>query len=378
MQTQSVPIAETSKSANTSRTFTYGLATVADLRVNRVERTENGRVTLRDLEIDGQPVRATRRFWRSFFSRFGIAENVFRYFSPSEVFNRIGELNKDDSFRFCVGHDENQDGSRKSHLLAVTNPKRPVIRFDEIVDLLKRFGGTDVRYHEGLVTSTHAPRGGSREFAIGGDQFRDRFCMETPIDGYGHPRLFLSLMRLVCSNGVVGYTRAFRSDVPVGKHMDHTISRALVSFDNGDGYAALRQRFESSQTSWASVHECIQFGAILDKLHRENHLATRGLLGRFRGVAGNLSELYGLANIEALSDKRQRILPSKARVYDLINFASEVASHHASTDGANRIQGFIGNLVADEFDLEGTANDAPEFDAFFLQDSESIVRQSVN
>ena len=358
-------------------TFTYGIATVADIHVNKVERTPAGRVTLKDLEIDGQPVVATRRFWRSFFSRFGIAENVFRYFSPDEVFNRINEVSADDSFRFCIANPL-EPADSKARLLAVTNIKKPVIRFGEIVELVERYGGRDVSYRDGLLTSFHAPRGGSREFSIGGDQFRDRFCLETPVDGYGHPRLFLSMLRLVCSNGMIGYSRAFRSDISVGKNMDHCIARALESFDNGDGYAALRQRFESSQTSWASVHECLQLGATLDKIQRDKQLTSKGLIGRFRTLAGNLSELYGLANLEALSDKRKRILPSKARIYDLINFASEVATHHALPDGANRLQAYIGSLIADEYDLEGTATETTDFDAFFMDDSQNVVRQSRN
>ena len=360
-----------------SISFTYGQATVSDIEVHSVERTQTGKVTLKELTIDGQRVQASRRFWRSFFARFGIAENVFRYFSPSEVFQRISQHNKDDAFRFCIANRMNGKRQR-SELQAITNLKRPVIRYNEIVDLLERNGGKDIRYHNGLVHSTHAPRGGSREFQIGGDQFRDRFCMETPIDGYGHPRLFLSIMRLVCSNGMVGYSRTFRSDIPVGKHMDHCITRALESFDNGDGYSALRQRFQSSQTSWASVHECLQFASVLEKIQKENQTTTKGLLGRFRTIAGNLCELYGLANLEALSDKRRRILPSKARVYDLLNFASEVATHHATAEGANRMQAFIGTMISDEYDLEGTAQDNTEFDAFFLDESDAVVRQSVN
>ncbi|TWU57998.1 DUF932 domain-containing protein [Rubripirellula reticaptiva] len=368
---------ETEKATDKPR-FSYGIATVADLQVDRVQPTEAGKVSLKDLRIDGQPVVATRRFWRSFFSRFGIAENVFRYFTPAEVFNRIEEVNADTAFRFCIANHTDTDGRTKRDLLAVTSPKKPVIRHDEVVDLITRYGGSDVRYHNGLVLSTHAPRGGSRQFAIGGDQFRDRFCLETPIDGYGHPRLFLSMMRMVCSNGMIGYARAFRSDVPVGKHMDHCISRAIESFDNGDGYVALRQRFESSQSSWASVHECLTLATTLEKAKREKQLLCEGVLGRLRGIAGNLSELYGLSNIEALSDKRQRILPSKARVYDLINFASEIATHHATPDGANRIQAYIGTLVSDEYDLEGTAEKSADFDDFFIEDSEAVVRQSVN
>ena len=357
--------------------FTYGHATVSDLRVRDVQRTESGKVTLRDLTIDGMPVKASRRFWRSFFTRFGIAENVFRYFSPAEVFSRISQNNGNDAFRFCIAN-RTFEGRQKAELLAVTNISRPVIRYEEIQELIEQYGGTDVRYHEGLVISTHEPRGGTRDVRIGGDQFQDRFCLETPVDGYGHPKLFLSMLRLVCQNGMIGYAKAFRSDIPVGKKMNYCISRALESFDNGDGYSAIRQRFESSQRSWASIHECLQLAALLEKTGRENQLTEKGLLGRLRSTAGNLSELYGLANLEALSDKRRRILPSKARVYDLINFASEVATHHALPEASKRLQAYIGTLISDEYDLEGTADSAADFDAFFVDPSDAGVRQSMN
>lgn len=362
-------------SAKSTR-FTYALASVRDIRVGKVHRSPGGRISLRELEIDGQPVAATRRFWRSFFTRFGIAENVFRYFRPDEVFARIQSQREDVSFRYCIARSNLADSKRADQLLAITNPNRPIIRYDDIRGLLDQNGGQDVRYHNGVVTSTHAPRGGSRQFAIGGDQFRDRFCLETPVDGYGHPRLFLSMLRLVCSNGMIGHAKAFRSDVPVGKNMEHCIVRALESFDNGDGYAALRQRFESSQTSWASVHECLRLNELLESLRRDDQLTQAGLIGRFRSLAGDLNELYGLANLDALSDKRQRILPSRARVYDLINYASEVATHHAKADGANRIQAWLGTLVSEEFDLEGTADSGAEFDAFFVPSNDGLPAQS--
>ena len=136
-----------------SPAFTYGHATVADLKVNKINRTDSGRVTLKDLEIEGQPVVATRRFWRSFFTRFGIAENVFRYFDPHEVFERIHERNNDDSFRYCISQ-QSLDGVPTSRLLAVTSLKRPVIRFQEISELLEQYGGSEISYRDGLVTST--------------------------------------------------------------------------------------------------------------------------------------------------------------------------------------------------------------------------------
>ena len=51
----------------------------------------------------------------------------------------------------------------------------------------------------------------------------------------------------------------------------------------------------------------------------------------------------------------------KCRVYDLLNLASEVATHSAEPREAVAIQHWIGSTLADEFDLEGTAEIATEF-----------------
>ena len=63
------------------------------------------------------------------------------------------------------------------------------------------------------------------------------------------------------------------------------------------------------------------------------------------------------------------MLPARCRVDDLINFASEVATHHTIADGANRMQAYIGSLISDEYDLEGTATKSKDFDAFFMPPS---------
>ena len=83
-------------------------------------------------------------------------------------------------------------------------------------------------------------------------------------------------------------------------------------------------------------------------------------------LAGDLHALYGMANLDGLSPKRQRVLPAKCRVYDLLNFASEIATHRATQDGRMRLQAYIGTLVSDEYDLEGTAEKVPEFKDLFL------------
>jgi hypothetical protein len=82
-------------------------------------------------------------------------------------------------------------------------------------------------------------------------------------------------------------------------------------------------------------------------------------------LSGGLHETYGLANLDALSIKRQRVLPAKCRVYDLLNFATELATHHANAAGNRVLQAQVGSLISEEFDLEGTAESVTDFADFF-------------
>ncbi|MBW3598903.1 MAG: DUF932 domain-containing protein [Planctomycetes bacterium] len=349
--------------STTTWSFHYGVTSVKDIRIAGTRQSPGGKTTVTGLELAGEQVQPTRRFWKSFFNRFGVSDNVFRYFEPSEVFHRISSRSADDSLRYCI--ERNDQGGRR--ILAVSSPKRPVIDYDQVATLIRRYDGRDVHYDSGIVTSTHAPRSGDRTFTIGADRFQHRFVMETPIDGFSHPKLYLSFLRLICSNGAIGYSQAFRSDVSLGKDIGHCIARALESYDNGDGYAALRQRFESAQKSWASVRECVQLYKTVMKLGEQCDLEREALLRSLYRTTGNLNEIYGLANLDALSTKRQRILPARCRVYDLINFASETATHHATPIGNRAMQAFIGSLISDEYDMEGTAEAVGDFQDFFVE-----------
>lgn len=346
------------------RSIDYRYTRVRELHAVGERRMRTGKVNVTGIRVEGEKAFPTKRFWRSFFVKFGISENVFRYFEPAEVFDRISERASDDLIRCCIERAPNGE----ARLLAVSNPSRPVIRYGEITDLVSRYGGRDVSYAEGIITSTHTPRSGDQAFQIGGDRFKHRFVMETPVDGFSHPKIYLSYLREICTNGMIGYTRAFRSDVSLGKNIDHCISRALESYDNGEGYAALRQRFESAQTSWASLRECMQLYKALVKVSDRKAVTSDTLARDFHRMTGRLHELYGLANLDALSVKRQRVLPAKCRVYDLLNFASEVATHHSTTEGSRSMQAFIGSMISDEYDMEGTAETVTDFADFLVAD----------
>ena len=115
----------------------------------------------------------------------------------------------------------------------------------------------------------------------------------------------------------------------------------------------------------------------LDKLRSGREVRDHRLMANFVAMTGDLNSIYGLANMDTLTPKRQRVLPARCRVYDLLNFASEVATHHTTAAGSHSMQAHIGTLISDEYDLEGTAADSTEFADFFTSAESSKPRQQM-
>lgn len=337
----------------TNRTFQYGVTRLRDMRV--IPQPKTGRPLV---EIEGRQLFPSDRFWTSFHRQFKLSEQVFRYFSYDEVFARVVEKLPSDRLRYCL---ELGRPDRPGRALAVTDPKRPCLDFDTAHSLIESHGAENLEYYDGVLTSRHTPPSGERDVRIGPDSFQHRLQLEAPIDGHGQPRMYLSLLRMVCSNGMVGYTRAFRSDVRMGDDVAYTLGRALKQFDSDQGFAALRQRFDSAQKSWASLREVRE----LDKTLVKSGVRA-GAQSRLRELAGDAHALYGVTNLDAISAKSQRLLPVQCRVYDLLNFASELSTHHTAAQARVRLQAYLGAMVADEYDLEGTAEQVPEFNDLFM------------
>jgi hypothetical protein len=362
--------------------FEYGLCNIKDIEVVRDRDASHGKRKCPQVTLKGEPVGTTPRFWNSLHRRFGFTENIFRFFSYEEVFDRISSVAKNDQFRFCV---ERRTGGN-DQLLGVSNPSASIIRSENLEQILEEYDSSDVQYNNGVVTSRHKLRNDAG-FKIAGDIFQNRYVLDTPIDGFGRPCIYLSLLRLRCANGAVGYSPTFRSELSLGKgekRAEFAIERALDGFNNEEGFAAMRQRFESASNSWASMHEAQTLYRLLVKSHHNGDLVGRigtdgaslgsgrdSLLQSFRDRFGDFAEIYGLANPDSLSQKRQRTLPSKGRVYELLNFASEVASHHLKPGTDRQIQAFIGDLISKEYDLEGTCERFGDWQDFMIGDRET-------
>lgn len=268
-------------------TFEYQTTPLNDVEVLQKTDPKTGRRSVTGLVIQDEEHQSSERFWTSVFARFGIGKSVFKYFGYDEVFARIAKEESNDQIRVCI--ERNQETGR-SMVQAASIPTKPLVGYDELVDMLTRYKGEDISYHDGVVESTHTPRAGGSAFEISGDVFNNRFMMSTPVDGYGKPSIYLSLLRLICDNGMVGMSPTFRSQLSLGKGGDDVapaITRALDGFGNDEGYAALRQRMEASTTSWASVNEATMLYKMLVKLHSAAQLDNvDATLSRGSGLKG--------------------------------------------------------------------------------------------
>lgn len=324
------------------------------------------------VDVEGQRCATSSRFWKSIFRTYRFGASTFRYYHPQEVFSRVCEVSRDDALRVMIEH------RRKGPpvALAVSRPRHALVSIEEIRELSQTYGATSSFYRNGVMSCTFTPKSGEQAQAIGGDHFANRFVLDVPIDGFGAAQIHVAILRLICANGAIGYNRAFASEIPSSKMPYHTLTRAIECFDHADGYAVLRERFLAAQSSWASVREAHTLYRQLVKTSLTAGAGVSGVLEDLDRLTGRVREYYGVTNLDTLPVRRQRLLPVQCRVYDLLNFASEVATHRVRPGSARPIQAWIGGVVADEFDLEGTAETVTEFADLLLGGDQSTKASS--
>jgi hypothetical protein len=372
-----------------SSTFEYKTVGLKDIVV-RAEQTKTGRANIRSVSLDGHDVQPTSRFWTSIFAKYGFNNQFFKYFDYGEVFGRIAERAGSDKVRVCV--ESNTVGTKTTErALAATGVDKSLLPFDEMLGLVKEFGGEKISYHNGVIESFHSPRFDGGSFSVSGDEFSNKFVLQLPIDGFGDPSIYLSLLRQVCENGAIGLAKAFRSMVKVGKGENNVfaLTKAIEGFNNEEGFAAIRQRFESAANSWASVYETAQLYKTLARVANQegltggdSTLSKRWLsdtseqatytsedlpvFRAFHKMTGDTALTYGISNMDALTVKKQRTLPVKCSMYDVLNFATEVATHHSTAGGSRILQAWVGQAISSEYDMEGTKERFGEFADFHI------------
>lgn len=369
----------------------YKNVNLNDVKISLAESAKNQKRKVQNLEVEGEPVIYTERFSSSLASLYGFSANMYKFFDPAEVIDRIISRGFGDVVR--VAMQENKDGSHTA--LGVVKPSKSFIRSDDLLmEMMDQ--GIDpslITYHDGMVRSMHKPsRLGDSPFSVQGDQMVNRFVIDTPIDGFGLPSAYLSILRQVCSNGMIGYAKAFKSSIQLGNSPElregeivsdaiPTFRRFLESYNNEEGFSAIRQRLESAGTSPASLDEfhslyrTLTSGAMAS-LHKgpvnDVGMYNSDVTTKLRELAGDVLDIYGLVSLDGLAPKQRRKIPVKCTVLDLINFASEMSTHRANTEQGRKISAWVGGALSDigGYDLEGTLQDGEQPRDLFLTSKE--------
>ena len=306
-------------------------------------------------EIETHTFNVTSRFILSLCSRFGISSTIFNVFNPSEVCERLQEIHPRAHVRVVIENGEK--------MLAATNPAKSYLDFNTLMTVLNRpnIGNRVIKssYYNGIVTIIVNMEDESWE--INGDIFSQAFTVEIPIDGFGKPACYLSLVRESSQSFLTPISKAFKSEIQIGGNKDEKseiiLYRVLNTFNNEEGFQAIRQRLESAQTSSASLHECERFA----KMIKKGLTTSDNIENMYKSMIGDVSKKWGIATDDSISTKKARLLPMDCTVADLVNFSIELTSHmpHMFVDQtvARRIQVWLGSILQNEYDLEGNLLD---------------------
>ena len=268
---------------------------------------------------------------------------------------------------------------RTKQLLAISDPSKEIIHWENAMNLLELKGAMGVSYNAGVITSTHALPN-EVPLLIGDEDFKQRITVCTPIDGYGSPSVYLALLRQVCANGLVAMSKAFKTVIKTGKKarggnrhrnpdpIEFALERMFDSFSNDEGFDALVRRIEASRRAYMSVREFHNAQKILCALKTDAtgegiDKLIRPEVRAFSRQAGDLHIKYGLTHLQEMTDRQMGLLPTDMTVYEAFNFLTELATHKLNLKDqkeavvATRIQGFIGQKISRAFDLEGTIDE---------------------
>jgi len=324
---------------------------------------------------DGRRLKVTGRFWNSWCSLQGQGRSIFDLFSHGEVFDRINR-EREDTVRVAIeASDPMQDIGGTvldGYLLSCTNPKKPLLPLVDAAALVNKYEGADVQYEEGVISATfdcpfQVP------YNIAGEDYKTQFVLQMPIDGYGMPLSYLTLLRLICENGLIGMAKAFKTSFQLGRgenNIGQVLERAMTTFSAEEGFHSFKERMEAASKSWGSMDEGGRLIKTINKSMHDDHVPVPErieIVEKFDEMCGNPLKYYGLTSRDELSARKAKTIPIKATVYQLMTFATEVTTHHLRSPKAkNTINAWVGTSISSEYDLENTVSEFPDWKDFFI------------
>ena len=315
------------------------------------EATGRFRIQFRDEKL----VPSTR-FLTSLARKLKFSSNIFRYFSGEEVFTRISEKCPDIRFKVTVDHQENC-------MLGVVDEEKKILPPDIACRIFAEDNRiSKVEYKNGLWEATMKL---DETFTITGDSsYRRALRIQYPVDGVSMPAIYLAVERQICTNGATALVNMFRTEIEINDQSGTHLSRLLKSFSNENGFLALESRIQKAQETKASVRELMSIQNLLETQLTEPQFLPR-LKEHLEAISGDPCRDYGTTSLSNIPVKRRALLPVSCSVNDLLNFCSELSTHHREIlRNTNVWDAEIGRMLAGEFDLEDmyrNSRDARDF-----------------
>jgi len=206
----------------------------------------------------------------------------------------------------------------------------------------------EFEYSDGVITGCFDL---GEAWDIPGDsKFRIHISTEVPVDGMGTPATTLATWRQVCSNGAVAEAPMFRTKMEIKDNGGEHFRRLLKSFSNPRGIELLHERLVAANATKASVDEVWQAESFIrHQVCDSRHQML--LCERLQDVAENPCVRYGVTDLGAIGGRRRGLLPTGASVADVMNFISELNTHHGMLlRNQNAANGLIGTFCERSFD----------------------------
>ena len=311
------------------------------------------------LILDGRSYRPTERFYKTMAAELGIPFGVFGFFSPLEVMTRAAVKEPDHPLRMTI---DTGDGK----VLGVTPNQGLPMPVKFIENVLHDDGRLkEMEYSDGVMSATLDL---DEAWEVPNDsEYHVRFRCRVPVDGVGMPDINLASWRQVCENGAIAEAPLFRTKMEIKDNSGEHFRRLLGSFSNPTGVEVLQEKMCVAAETKASVGEVV----LLDGMIRRSVASPRNqtlLRERLYEIAEDPCVRYGVTELSNIGQKKRALLPVGCSVGDLLNFASELVTHHADKlKQPAPVQTFAGTLLSKGFDLEDLYPNARRTADFYLR-----------
>ena len=323
-----------------------------------VEALDCDETKIKSLVIDNSAYKLSDRFYKTLAAELGIPYGVFGFFTPLEVMERAAAKVPDLQLRVTV----DTEGRQALGLTQNKGLPMPINYIENVLHNDKRL--TDVEYGDGVLS---AMLDLDDPWDVPNDStYGMRVRCRVPVDGVGMPDMSLATWRQVCSNGAVAETSLFRTKMEIKDNSGEHFRRLLASFSNPSGVEMLQERMCNAAETKASVGEVVLLEGLIRRsvANARNQMLLRECLN---DVADNPCVRYGVTDLANIGQKKRPLLPVGCSVADLLNFASELGTHHSDLlKSDSTLQSFSGTLLSKGFDLEGLYPHTARTSSFYL------------